>query len=534
MLSRAFIALLLLVASAASVAAQSTSVTDYKQGVIGFQRQGTQQFIGAQNAISKAMAPLGYIDTVSGKFMSAPGKMEIKTVAPLDMSLAGTKNPNAIMAAAGNLISFCPSLACIFGPPDGSVVPAFFDHQRTSFLVSSSSSIDAQAEEQTFTVTTNIDKGKIKTYFPNTAYNLGDNVLVPAAIYRVTKAGTTSANSPPPGSRPTSAPFKYTDGTVEFTWINDQAIGGKLGVYFETQCLNGSGSCWGFANNFQIQPGAVYENAVRYGIENDFTNNDVDCPLGIDCTAYRIGVGGKKSTQAIDITTANTPATGPALIWGIRFEGQALASESHLACDAKGAKACLASNALSQGISFSQAFIADNSTAPSGFLQTGSYTNGINLNGAYSGAQIVGNNFAVLPNGGVIAASATVGGQSVLTAQGAWAAFTPTGVGGGTSFTTGTLTGRYRIVDKTLFVQFRIPVTTAGTGSATVNVNLPAGLTVPSVCTIGGQEANNVTNKALMGRVGAGGNGMVIFNADGTYPGANNAVLVLNGACEVN
>lgn len=371
---------------------------------------------GAPNGVA-TLDGEGRLIGAQGPTSLAPKFVGMTQIGIVNKDLAGTRNPNAMLFGAGNSISFCPALSCIYGPSDGSLNPAFFDHQRASLLLSTATQMDAQAEEQTLAVTTTIGSGRLRTYAANTAYALGDNVLVPNAIYRVTQAGTTGANSKPPGTRPTTAPFIVTDGTVRFQWINDQAIGGKLGVYFETQAVAGSGSAWGFANNFQIQPGAVYENAVRYGFENDFTNNDIDCPLGIDCTAFRIGVGGKKSTQGIDITTANTAT--PALIWGLRFDGANLASESQIACDAGGSKACLATNALGNGVSFSQAFISDRATAPVGYAQSGTYTNGIALNGAYSNAQIVGSGFSVLPNGSVSTAQlgVTDGGVIVTPTQ---------------------------------------------------------------------------------------------------------------------
>ncbi|CAO4153284.1 hypothetical protein [Methylorubrum aminovorans] len=325
------------------------------------------------------------------------GVVALKEAPGLDTTYSGVKNPDIVMIGVGNRISFCPALSCIYGPQNGSIDPKFFDHQRTSFLISASTKIDAQAEEQTLAVTTNISSGRLKSYTPNTVYSIGDNILVPNAIYRVTKAGQTGAGLTLPQKRPVSAPFHHHDGNVEFQWINDQAIGGKLGVYFETQVLPGSGSAWGFANNFQIQPGAIYENAVRYGIENDFTNNDKECPLGIDCTAMRFGISGHKSTQAINITTSNFGA--PALIWGMRFDGANLASESQIACDANGSKYCLTSNSIDTGVSYSQAFIYDRSVAPVGLSQGGRYNNGISLHGSYRENQITGKGWAVSPDG---------------------------------------------------------------------------------------------------------------------------------------
>ena len=66
---------------------------------------------------------------------------------------------------------------------------------------------------------------------------------------------------------------------------------------------------------------------------------------------------------------------------------------------------------------------------------------------------------------------------------------------------------RYRLTDRALFLEVRIPVTAAGSGSATVNVNLPAGFTAASDCVLGGREFNNITNNDLVARVSSGNEG---------------------------
>lgn len=324
MLSRAFSTILLLVGGAASAAAQSGSVTDYKQGTIGFQRSGTQQFIGAQNATSKAMAPIGYIDTVSGKFVSAPGRFEIKGVSPLDLTLAGTKNPNAIMFGAGNQVSFCPALSCINGPPDGSINPAFYDHQRASLLVAAETQDDMHSEEQTVGITTTVSKGLLKPYTASTAYALGDNVLVGGAfggaIYRVTQAGTTSASSPPPSGRPTSVPYTYADGTARLLWINDSAIAAKVGLYNEVKVVPGGGNSWGQANNFELAPGVIPQN-LHTSLELDFSNHSgTDCVAGIaNCLGLYIRMAGtNRNTSAISVEGVDASARS---LFGVRLTG---------------------------------------------------------------------------------------------------------------------------------------------------------------------------------------------------------------------
>lgn len=379
----------------------------------------------------------------SGSF----GSMQMKQLPPVDLSLAGTKNPNAIMAGPGNAISFCPTRSCIFGPNDGSnsVNPLFFDHQRASFLVSGSTQLDGVAQEQTLGVTTTIATGFAKPYAPNTAYALGDNVVVGGgfggAVYRAIQAGTTGSNSMPQSSRPSVAQggnnYTVMDGTVRWKWINDSAIGAKVGIYNETEVMPGAGSAWGMANNTEIAPGSIRAGHATFGFENDFSNNSgIDCALGVPCDAIRVGVGGpSKSTSGINIDTNNgNGAAAPqnfAMLWGIRFSGPKLASEASIALDANG-KYGIAANQLGLGgDTFTGSLIYDNSSSPSSLRVTGPKSSaviddasnaptgllvggtksisalqvgstspiGINLVGNYSGAQVQGAGWSVAPNG---------------------------------------------------------------------------------------------------------------------------------------
>ena len=112
MLSRAFSTILLLVGGAASAAAQSSSVTDYKQGTIGFQRSGTQQFIGAQNATSKAMSSLGYIDTTTGEFVST-GRVPLRAPGDVADYPASTRFTDRMLGSLANKLPGTPSIQSI-------------------------------------------------------------------------------------------------------------------------------------------------------------------------------------------------------------------------------------------------------------------------------------------------------------------------------------------------------------------------------------------------------------------------------------
>ncbi|BDL42046.1 hypothetical protein [Methylorubrum extorquens] len=263
------------------------------------------------------------------------GAALVKEVQGLDRSLAGTKNPNAIMLGAGNRISFCPALSCIHGPASGSIQSDFFDHQRASLLLSASTNGDGQTQEQTLAVTTTIGTGYTLPYKPNSPYKAGDNVAVGNAVYRATQAGTTAASTKLLGSRPDRLPFTVTDGTVKWDWINDAAINAKVGSYFETNVVDGAGSAWGAAFNYHINTKPKIGNFFP-GVEFDYANNSGhDCALGVtDCTAVRVGLAGNAQvTHGVQITGEGSSTTGYSSIWALRINGDKVASQSAIEID---------------------------------------------------------------------------------------------------------------------------------------------------------------------------------------------------------
>ena len=56
---------------------------------------------------------------------------------------------------------------------------------------------------------------------------------------------------------PNNRELMLRDGSVVWLWINDQAIGAKVGLYTETRVEAGAGGSWGQAHNMQLMPGYV-------------------------------------------------------------------------------------------------------------------------------------------------------------------------------------------------------------------------------------------------------------------------------------
>lgn len=440
-------ALVALATVAACVVAAPAPAQTFTLAEIGLENSGGCPKLAARDRTSNVMVPLGCITAGVSvpNFKLTPGVVALQGNLPLvDLSLAGTFNPNAVMAAAGNRISFCPALSCVRGPYDNSVNPAYFDHQRASLLVSSETNLGIEAEEQSLAVATTIKTGFVKSYAPNKAFSLGEETTVGFAAYRAIQAGTTSADSPPPGLRPNSLPFTYTDGTVVWRWINDTAIGAKAGIYNEVQAIEKAGGIWGQANNVQLMPGMTPTFAAN--LELDFANKSgKDCEIGVaNCFGLWMYMGGtNKSTTGIYVSSSNTAANNESFtaFWAQRFAGERLASESNLEMNTTNSKSGISIGGflpaqfteraifenstapISMQISGSKsvASIVDDATAPTalniagtksfaGIYEHSTTPAGITLVGTYSRAQIEGNGWNVSPAGIVTAAGANLTG----------------------------------------------------------------------------------------------------------------------------
>lgn len=114
-----------------------------------------------------------------------------------------------------------------------------------------------------------------------------------------------------------------------------------------------------------------------------------------------------------------------------------------------------------------------------------------------------------------------------------WETWTPTITTASGSITTlGTVVAKYRRESKTVFFKISIPITTNGTGSGNIKFTLPptyGGAVDNQVCY--GRD-NGVSGKMLVGIILAGTAGVDVTNYDGTYPGANGAVITVQGFYE--
>ncbi len=112
----------------------------------------------------------------------------------------------------------------------------------------------------------------------------------------------------------------------------------------------------------------------------------------------------------------------------------------------------------------------------------------------------------------------------------AWTVYTPTVTsGGGTITTLGTVAGRTLKLGRLVHYTVSAAITTNGTGSVSVR------FTVPYLCAAmnfygSGKETGG--GKLLQAFVGSSGTTLYTLNADGTYPGADGAVVEASGFYE--
>jgi hypothetical protein len=116
----------------------------------------------------------------------------------------------------------------------------------------------------------------------------------------------------------------------------------------------------------------------------------------------------------------------------------------------------------------------------------------------------------------------------------AWTAYSPTITAlVGTITTLGTVTGRYKTIGKTVFVQISAAITTNGTGSSHVVATLPVNSANFDYWLTGQESA--LTGKMLKGGIGPGAvsvSTISIAYYDNSYPGANGALIEISGVYE--
>lgn len=314
--------------------------------------------------------------TLSGTFQSVNGAQTVNT------TYAGGGLTNGVLiSSGGNSVSYCPVLSCVTSPST--------DHQRASALFWSTTSDDGHSEEQTLAVQTIIQTGAFKPWTTSTAYAVGDNVNFQDArnsVYRATTAGTSAAS----GTGPTGKTSGITDGSVVWAWVNDAAINAKVGLYNEVQVKPGAGNTWAQANNVQLTAGVVP--AFNINTEFDFQNNAADCAIGSqNCNNLEVSMSGtKRSTTGIHLTSGNTGATYAAL-WGIRLNGDKLASMADIEIDSSAPIGLgFASSGIGGAATHSTAAIHDMSTGLNAIYLGGTKT-GSDINIVTSSPSGIGN-----------------------------------------------------------------------------------------------------------------------------------------------
>jgi hypothetical protein len=112
---------------------------------------------------------------------------------------------------------------------------------------------------------------------------------------------------------------------------------------------------------------------------------------------------------------------------------------------------------------------------------------------------------------------------------GGWRQYAPSVsvTGGGLGGTT--VSGRYRLADKTVSVQIYLTITANGTGSGGIILGLPVAAAA-TLFVLTGRAVNST--KAVTGMTPNGGSTVGVLNFDGSYPGATGETIVLTGVYE--
>ncbi len=376
---RHVLALVILVAAALH-GTPAWAQTAFTQVEIGLQSAGTCPQFGVRDRASKAMVPLGCVNAgASGpSFTMTPGIVSMRGTLPAaDLSLAGTHTPPAVMLGAGNRVSFCPELSCVRGPYDGSVVPAFFDHQRASVLISGPSQLGGQAQEQLLAVIGTAATGSVTAWQAGKAYAAGDEVnrVNPnetGAVYRARTAGT-SGGSPPPADRPNALPFLFNDGGVTWEWINDPVLAAKASLYVEQKVKPGAGGTWAQATNVLLDTGL--KPSFHVNTEMDIGNNSgTDCGFGNgDCFNLFVRSGGTNMLTG-NVQIESVPHGPPhAAYFGLRITGPRTAKLADIVTDSSGAIGLGICSTGTDVCTHSTASINDKSVSPVGLKLEGSY-----------------------------------------------------------------------------------------------------------------------------------------------------------------
>jgi hypothetical protein len=159
---------------------------------------------------------------------------------------------------------------------------------------------------------------------------------------------------------------------------------------------------------------------------------------------------------------------------------------------------------------------------------------GIKLNaGTGNNIQILNNDLRGNTDGGLSngATGSTVIVSNNIDGIEGWVNYTPTITSGIGTFTTlGTVTGKYRVLDKQLYVTISIPIVTNGSAAGSTLASIP--FNAQSTCVLTGRE-NAATGWQLQGIILAGQNTISITKYDNTYVGNDGYTLFITGVIEI-
>lgn len=233
---------------------------------------------------------------------------------------SGANPANAIlMASSGAAWGFGGLPGCISG-----------DHQRAQFLMRSTTQTDPTIAEYFFNVE-GVDKtGATGQWHTGAPYLANDFVYNGSNLYQTVAGGTAGA------SGPTCTVGTCSDGSVTWTYKGNSITNGK--VVANISAIGGDpnthvagGSLWGLNINnvywpgfFSNQPGG--HGGAAYGIELDFSNEDIDCPVGNpnQCQIFGLWISGSGNSSGqrgtVGVEMSGGDIAHPLFGWGINID----------------------------------------------------------------------------------------------------------------------------------------------------------------------------------------------------------------------